>query len=122
MARGSSIDARQMTSTFHVRDLDRARAQYESLGFTACPRTAGGCGCILERGNLVLHLIEERDRGSDDEAAVAYLEVEDAVVIALEWSRLSADGMTTFPTRTAQGFREGLYRDPDNNVIRFRSS
>lgn len=116
----ASSDATQTTSIFRVRDLDRAREHYRALGFAVRWQSAANTECIVQREDLVLHLASA---GEDDLlTSTAYLTVDDAVAVALEWSRPGIGGTTTLPIRTLHGRREGVHSDLDGNLIRFGSS
>jgi hypothetical protein len=116
----ASIDATQTTSIFQVQDLERAREHYRALGFTVLWQSSTNTECVVERGNLILHLTCGRE--GDLLSGAAYLTVDDAVAVALEWSRPEIGGTTTLPMRTLHGRREGVHCDLDGNLIRFGSS
>ncbi len=116
----ASADAAPATTIFQVRDLDRAREHYRALGFRVCRQSSENADCVVERGGLIVHLV--REGGGDRLTSTAYLTVDDAVAVALEWSGPGIGGTTTVPMRTMQGRREGVHCDLDGNLIRFGSS
>lgn len=116
----SSTDATQKPSIFRVRDLERAREHYRALGFSVRWQNSANTECIVKREDLVVHLTCAD--GGDLVSDTAYLTVDDAAAVALEWSRPSIGGTTTLPIRTLHGRREGVHCDLDGNLIRFGSN
>jgi Ser/Thr protein kinase RdoA (MazF antagonist) len=116
---------------FPVRDLRRALAHYESLGFDVEPYTGAGGYGFADRDGLRLHLALDHGRdesGGGDEggrdhehAGSAYLDVEDADALYDEWARPGIGGLTRRVGNTPYKLREGSHIDPDGNVIRFGS-
>jgi Ser/Thr protein kinase RdoA (MazF antagonist) len=125
---------------FGVRDLARALAHYQSLGFDVEPSTGGDGYGFADRDGLSLHLALEQEHGHEhahhehahhedahhehahhEQAGTAYLEVEDADALYDEWARPGIGGLTRPVGNTAYKLREGSHIDPDGNVIRFGS-
>jgi hypothetical protein len=101
---------------FAVRDLDSAMAYYERLGFAVRAYEKGGYG-FATRDGIEIHLGVVADDGR--RTGSAYLWVEDADLLAVEWR--SAGVEVHSPEDTEWGQHEGAVVDPDCNVIRFGS-
>ena len=103
-----------------ARDVPRARAFYEALGFTA------GYGDeryeILRRGNLVVHLEVHRDLVPATNHTSCYWRVPDADALYREFATLGlpADGSPSLsePSDEPWGMREFTVKDPSGNLIR----
>jgi len=116
---------------FPVRDLRRALAHYESLGFEVEPFTDGDEYGFADRDGVSLHLATDHGHGDSDDSGgsghdhkhvgSAYLHVEDADALYDEWARPGVGGLTRRVGNTAYKLREGSHIDPDGNVIRFGS-
>ena len=124
---------------FPVRDLRRALAHYESLGFDVEPYTGGDEYGFADRDGVSLHLAldhghehDESDESDESEQSdpnghahehvgSAYLHVEDADALYDEWARPGVGGLTRPVGDTAYKLREGSHIDPDGNLIRFGS-
>ena len=106
---------------FAVKDLRRALKHYESLGFTVEAYADGEGYGFAWRDGVELHFAagEEYDPGKD--ASEAYLFVQDADLLAAEWSKLGIGGKSRKVGTMEYKMREGSHTDPDNNVIRFGS-
>jgi catechol 2,3-dioxygenase-like lactoylglutathione lyase family enzyme len=110
-----------LAPTFPVSDVAASLAHYGRLGFTTSEYTgesaAGGYG-FARRDTVELQLgAVPEDRSLS--AATAYLYVNDADALAVEWRDAGAD--VRFPEDTPWGKREGVMIDPDGNIIRFGS-
>ena len=109
-------ESRRIAPIFAVRDLDRAMAHSDRLGFATRRYEGGGYG-YATRDGIEIHLSVARaeDRGTGG----AYLFVEDADELAASWR---AAGVGVHPPQdTDWGQHEGAVVDPDGNVIRFGS-
>jgi hypothetical protein len=109
-------DLKRIAPIFAVRDLDRAMAHYERLGFAIRAYQGGGYG-YATRDGIEIHLgvAPAEDRSTSG----AYLFVEDAAELAAAWR---AAGVEIHPPEdTEWGQHEGAVVDPDGNVIRFGS-
>jgi hypothetical protein len=109
-------DLKRIAPIFAVRDLDRAMAHYDRLGFATRAYVGGGYG-FATRDGIEIHLgvIPAKDRRTSG----AYLFVEDADELAATWR---AAGVEVHPPQdTEWGQHEGAVVDPDGNVIRFGS-
>jgi hypothetical protein len=95
---------------FPVEDLPRALAHYESLGFATHAYAKGGEYGYADRDGVSLHL--SADRGTRDRGSEAYLHVEDADALWLEWSRPGIGGITRHVRDTPYELREGSHLDP----------
>jgi predicted enzyme related to lactoylglutathione lyase len=105
---------------FPVSDLPRALAHYEKMGFEVRSYEdvygfATRDGCELHLGTYA-HPEDEDHRHSH---TTAYLRVDDADALAVEWRAAGVE--VHGPEGTAWGQREGATVDPDGNVIRFGS-
>ena len=100
---------------FPVRDLGRALAHYERLGFGTREYGGGGYGfAVLDGAELQLGVV-----AVEATPASAYLFVDDADGLARTWAAAGAD--VRAPVDTEWGRHEGTVIDPDGNVIRFGS-
>ena len=106
---------------FPVRDLRRALAHYESLGFVTRAYAGGGEYGFADRDGIGLHLAAKPGHDPGTSASEAYLYVEDADALYAEWSRPGIGGITRPVGSTAYRLREGSHVDPDGNLIRFGS-
>jgi Ser/Thr protein kinase RdoA (MazF antagonist) len=119
---------RSFSPVFPVRDLRRALAHYQSLGFDAQPYADGDGYGFADRDRVSLHLSldaghESGDDGGHDHEHVgtAYLYVADADALYDEWTRPGVGGLTRRVGDTPYQLREGSHVDPDGNLIRFGS-
>jgi Ser/Thr protein kinase RdoA (MazF antagonist) len=117
---------RSFSPVFPVRDLRRALAHYESLGFDAQPYTDGDGYGFADRDGVSLHLSldagHDHESGHDHEhVGTAYLYVADADALYDEWARPGVGGLTRRVGDTPYRLREGSHVDPDGNLIRFGS-
>ena len=98
---------------FAVEDVGASLEFYASLGFRVRTWSGGGYG-FATRDGIELHVGEgARGRG----AGSAYVHVEDATALSIEWR---AAGATVHgPEDTPWGMHEAVLVDPDGNVIRF---
>lgn len=109
----------QFSPIFPVRDLHRALAHYQSLGFVT---TVGGDEYgFADRDGIGLHLTVEPDHEPGIGDGATYLFVEDADALYAEWSRPGLGGVTRPVRNTDYKLREGAHIDPDGNLIRFGS-
>jgi Ser/Thr protein kinase RdoA (MazF antagonist) len=111
----------QFSPVFRVKDLPRALAHYESLGFTTHAYTGPEVYGYADRDSTSLHLAVGDGRGPEGEGSEAYLFVEDADALYTEWSRPGIGGITQHVRDTPYQLREGADIDLDGNVIRFGS-
>lgn len=111
----------QTRSIFPVRDLGRALAHYQSLGFIVQHLDEHVAVALVERAGVVVHLVTQAGPGPTAPPAVTHLVVGDAHALAVEWSQSRVEGTTVFPAPTDDGWQEGIHYDPDDNLIRFRS-
>ena len=119
---------RSFSPVFPVRDLRRALAHYQSLGFDVSPYSEGDGYGFADRDRVSLHLSldagheHEGDDGHDHEhVGTAYLYVADADALYDEWTRPGIGGLTRRVGDTPYELREGSHVDPDGNLIRFGS-
>jgi hypothetical protein len=107
---------KRIAPIFAVRDLDRAMAYYDQLGFATRAYGSGGYG-FATRDAIEIHL----GVGPDEDRRIsgAYLFVEDADDLAANW--LAAGVEVYAPEDTEWGQHEGAVVDPDGNIIRFGS-
>jgi len=120
---------RSFSPVFPVRDLRRALAHYQSLGFDVQPYAEGDGYGFADRDRVSLHLSldtghehEGDDGGHDHEhVGTAYLYVADADALYDEWTRPGIGGLTRRVGDTPYELREGSHVDPDGNLIRFGS-
>jgi len=109
-------DLKRIAPIFAVRDLDRAMAHYDRLGFATRAYAGGGYG-FATRDGIEIHLGVVA--AEDPRTSGAYLFVEDADELAASWR---AAGVEVHPPQdTEWGQYEGVVVDPDGNVIRFGS-
>ena len=101
-------------------DLERARAFYESLGFTAWYHDAHYE--IVTRGELIVHLESRPDLAPETNRTSCYWRVVDADQLYREFAalRLPSDGIPriTPPEDEPWGMREFTLTDPSGNVVR----
>jgi predicted enzyme related to lactoylglutathione lyase len=109
-------DLKRIAPIFAIRDLDRAMAHYEQLGFATRAYVGGGYG-FATRDGIEIHLgvVPAEDR----RPSAAYLFVEDADKLAATWRTAGVEVRP--PVDTEWGQHEGAIVDPDGNVIRFGS-
>lgn len=100
---------------FSVRDVPRAVAHYERLGFTTSHHDESYA--FAHRDHLTIHLAQD-DAGGAMRGSI-YLHVDDADAFADAW--LEAGLEVTGPADFDYGKREGSHWDPDGNLIRFGS-
>jgi Ser/Thr protein kinase RdoA (MazF antagonist) len=115
-----------LSPVFPVRDLRRALAHYETLGFDVQPYANGDGYGFAERDEVSLHLSldagHDHETGHDHEhVGTAYLYVADADALYDEWARPGIGGLTRRVGDTPYKLREGSHVDPDGNLIRFGS-
>ena len=109
-------DLKRIAPIFAVRDLDRAIAHYEQLGFATRTYVGGGYA-YATRDGIEIHLGVVP--AGDSRTSGAYLFVEDADELAATWRVAGVDVHP--PEDTEWGQHEGTVVDPDGNVIRFGS-
>ena len=102
---------------FAVRDLERAFAHYERMGFTRRAYGDGNQYGFVGRDGFELHLGVVPDERRT--ASAAYLFVDDADALAAAWRTAGVE--IHGPEDTPWGRREGAILDPDGNTIRFGS-
>ena len=121
---------RSFSPVFPVRDLRRALAHYQSLGFDVQPYSEGDGYGFADRDRVSLHLSldagHEHEGGDDgghahEHVGTAYLYVADADALYDEWARPGIGGLTRRVGDTPYELREGSHVDPDGNLIRFGS-
>lgn len=106
---------------FPVKDLQRALAHYESLGFVTHAYGDGDEYGYADRDGIGLHLAVGHGHDPGAEGIETYLYVEDADALYDEWTRAGIGGITRHVRDTPYQLREGAHIDPDGNVIRFGS-
>jgi len=111
----------QFSPIFPVSDLRRALAHYEALGFDTHAYAEGAEYGFADRDGVSLHLAVQPDLDPAVGASAAYLYVEDADALFLEWTRPGVGGTTRPVGDTPYKLREGSHIDLDNNLIRFGS-
>jgi catechol 2,3-dioxygenase-like lactoylglutathione lyase family enzyme len=111
----------EFSPIFGVKDLHRALAHYESLGFATRAHAEGDEYGFADRDGIGLHLAANPDHDPAAGAGAAYLFVEDADALYAEWSRPGIGGITRRVKDTGYKLREGSHVDPDGNLIRFGS-
>ena len=104
---------------FPVTQLSIALEHYRLLGFDTSS-THEGYG-FANRDEVWLHLAEVGGLDPLTSCSAAYLYVDDADALAMEWRASGARGRFTDPVDTDYGLREGAHIDPDGNLIRFGS-
>jgi catechol 2,3-dioxygenase-like lactoylglutathione lyase family enzyme len=109
------------TPIFSPRDLRRASAHYESIGFSTHPYEGPEQYGFADRDGVGLRLTEQSGHDPSRDAGATYLYVEDADALCEEWTRPGVAGMTHSGHPTEYGLREGAHVDPDGNLIRFGS-
>ena len=109
-------DLQRIAPIFAIRDLNRAMAHYDQLGFATRAYPGGGYG-FATRDGIEIHL--GVIPAEDSRTSAAYLFVEDADELAAIW--LAAGVEVHSPVDTEWGQHEGAVVDPDGNVIRFGS-
>jgi DNA-binding MarR family transcriptional regulator/catechol 2,3-dioxygenase-like lactoylglutathione lyase family enzyme len=114
--------ASQFAPIFPVSDLLAALAHYETLGFEVRSYEGGADYGFAERDDVSLHLTTSANIYPPGTRSAAYLTVEDADLLARQWSEPDVAGVTTPPEDMPWGMHEGTHRDPDGNLIRFGSS
>jgi uncharacterized glyoxalase superfamily protein PhnB len=109
-------DFTRIAPIFAIRNLDRAMAFYDRLGFATRAYVGGGYA-FATRDGIEIHLgfVPDEDR----RIGAAYLFVEDADKLAREWRAAGAE--VHGPQDTEWRQHEGALVDPDGNVIRFGS-
>jgi Ser/Thr protein kinase RdoA (MazF antagonist) len=106
---------------FTVRDLRRALAHYQSLGFATKAYADGDEYGFADRDGIGLHLAADPGHDPGTGASETYLYVQDADALYTEWSRPEIGGVTRPVRNTDYRLREGSHVDPDGNLIRFGS-
>jgi predicted enzyme related to lactoylglutathione lyase len=101
-----------------VRDLRASLDHYQRLGFSVREYEGGGYG-FASRDEVEIHLGTYSDDNRPNAKHSAYLWVDDADALALEW--LAAGAEVHMPEDTEWGQHEGAIQDPDGNVLRFGS-
>jgi len=101
---------------FAVRDLSKALAHYERMGFEVRAYEGGGYG-FATRDDVDIHLGVVTDASQSRHSA--YLFVANSDLLAEEWR--SAGVEVRGPQGTEWGQHEAAAVDPDGNVIRFGS-
>ncbi len=96
-----------------VRDLGRALAHYDSLGFTTKPYEQGEEYGFADRDGIGLHLAAEAGLDPTMNAGEAYLYA--------EWRRSGVGGVTRPVGDTPYAMRQGSHIDPDGHLLRFGS-
>jgi catechol 2,3-dioxygenase-like lactoylglutathione lyase family enzyme len=105
-----------------VRDLRAALEHYRNLGFKVRAYAGGDDYGFVDRDGVSLHLtFQPTSYYREGAICVAYLDVEDADTLFLEWTRPGIGGETTQPADMPWLMHEGIHTDPDGNVIRFGS-
>lgn len=108
-----------MATILPVRDLDRALAHYEALGFRVSPYDDGYGYAV--RGSADLHLAVRPDLDPRRNASAVYLYVDDADALYAEWRAAGVEGQFFEPHDTEYGLCEGAHVDRDGNLLRFGS-
>jgi len=103
---------------FSTTDVGAWLAHYRALGFAVeeFDATYGFAG----RDGIELHVSLNSDHDPARTAGCAYVAVDDADGLALEWAAVPR-GRTVAPVDTDYGTREGAHVDPDGNLVRFGS-
>ena len=103
---------------FSTTDVAAWLEHYRGLGFAveAFDATYG----FAARGDVELHVALNPDHDPARTAGCAYVAVDDADLLALEWAAVPR-GRTVAPVDTDYGTREGAHIDPDGNLLRFGS-
>ena len=109
---------KRVAPIFPVRDLKASLGHYQRLGFSVREYEGGGYG-FARRDGVEIHLGTDSDGKPPDVRHSAYLWVDDADALALEWLAAGAD--VRMPEDTEWGQHEGATEDPDGNVLRFGS-
>ena len=109
---------KRVAPIFPVRDLRASLDHYQRLGFSVREYEGGGYGFAIRDG-VELHLGTYHDGTPPKGEHSAYLWVDDADSLALEW--LGAGAEVHMPEDTEWGQHEGAIEDPDGNVLRFGS-
>jgi Ser/Thr protein kinase RdoA (MazF antagonist)/predicted enzyme related to lactoylglutathione lyase len=106
---------------FPVKDLRRALAHYQALGFVTKAYNDGDEYGFADRDGIGLHFAAEPDHQPGTGSSATYLYVEDADELYAEWSRPGIGGITRPVGSMDYQLREGSHIDPDGNLIRFGS-
>lgn len=109
--------ARRISPIFPVRDVAAALEFYARLGFSTRSYEGAKYGFAV-LGDVELHLGRPPHRAELTPHS-AYLYVDDADVLADQWSNAGAD--VRVPVDTPWGQHEGVLIDLDGNVVRFGS-
>jgi DNA-binding MarR family transcriptional regulator len=120
-AKSSPARLLEFNPIFRVKDLHRALEHYRSLGFTVKAYEEGEEYGFAIRDGVSIHFAADQDYDPRVSASQAYLYVDDADVLAAEWSRPGIGGRTLPVGVMAYKIREGRHIDPDSNIIRFGS-
>ena len=102
-------------------DVRRALASYARMGFDTdeWDQDYGFVGC---GGREIFHLTRHGVLDTAANPAACYLFVIDADALHGRWEAAAVEGQLTAPEDKPWGLREGMYVDPDGNVLRFGSS
>lgn len=106
---------------FPVADVTRALQHYEALGFEVHAYEGPAAYGYAVRGEVQLHVARVNDLDPKTNTSAAYLYVEDADSLFMEWRAADAGGRLVAPQDTDYGIREGAHIDEDGNLLRFGS-
>ena len=110
-----------MAAVFPVKDLERATAHYDRLGFTVRRYTGSVPYAFAVRDKVEIHLAEAAHLRPKRNTSAIYLYVDDADALYAEWQSRDVAGRLVAPVDTDYGLREGAAIDADGNLVRFGS-
>lgn len=119
----SHVRFEQIAPVFPVTDLNRSIQHYSALGFEVKRYQGDEEYAFAKLDEIRLHLWHVPVVDPEHNFSSAFIEDDNADLLAEQWQRVSdaADSHcpTSTPIDTDYGLREGAHVDPDGNLLRF---
>lgn len=119
----NSVAFEQIAPVFPVLDVDRSIEHYSALGFEVEKYDGDEDYAYAKLGDIRVHLWQAPGLDPETNFSSAFIEVDNADLLAERWKAVSdaADTHcpTSLPVNTEYGLREGAHVDPDGNLMRF---
>lgn len=119
----NSVAFEQIAPVFPVLDLARSVKHYTALGFDVANYDGDEDYAYAKLGNIRIHLWQAPGIDPEMNFSSAFIEVDNADLLATQWKAVSDAAEfrcpTSLPVDTEYNLREGAHVDPDGNLLRF---